>query len=73
MDTTVPRITFDANGVCNFCHFHDQLELEYPLGQGGTAQLEKFTIRSVKAPKTKNMTASSASAADGTAPTCFTI
>ena len=42
MDTTVPRISFDADGVCNFCHFHDQLEREYPLDPGCTAQLEKI-------------------------------
>lgn len=42
MDTSVPRISFDANGVCNFCHFHDLLEEEYPLDGSGTQQLERI-------------------------------
>jgi N-acetyl sugar amidotransferase len=36
MDTTVPGIRFDENGVCNFCHAHDRLENRFPLG--ATAQ-----------------------------------
>lgn len=39
MDTSVPRITFDTDGVCNFCHFHDLLEEEYPLDASGEHQL----------------------------------
>lgn len=40
MDTTVPRITFDANGVCNFCWFHDEMEKAYPNDQRGAAILK---------------------------------
>ncbi len=32
MDTTVPRISFDAAGVCSYCYFHDALDAEYRLG-----------------------------------------
>lgn len=30
MDDTVRGITFDENGVCTFCHLHDELEKAYP-------------------------------------------
>ena len=30
MDETVPDITFDAHGVCNFCKQHEALEKAYP-------------------------------------------
>ncbi len=38
-DETVAGITFDENGVCNYCHTHDRLDREYPAGQEGERQL----------------------------------
>jgi N-acetyl sugar amidotransferase len=38
-DETVPRISFDAEGVCNYCHIHDQLNHEYPTGPEGEQKL----------------------------------
>ena len=32
MDGTVPGITFDDDGVCNYCHQHDEFELKHPIG-----------------------------------------
>ena len=31
-DTSVPGISFDANGVCNFCKLHDRMTKVYPNG-----------------------------------------
>lgn len=42
MDTTVPNIRFDANGVCQFCQMHDEMDLLYPLGAEGQRRLEKI-------------------------------
>lgn len=39
-DETVPDITFDQDGVCNYCHLHDSLELQYPTGAEGAAKLD---------------------------------
>lgn len=33
MDDTVKGITFDNNGVCTFCHIHNELENQYPLNE----------------------------------------
>lgn len=41
-DETVPGITFDENGVCNYCKAHDQLELEYPTGEAGWKKLHEL-------------------------------
>lgn len=38
-DETTPRISFDEQGVCNYCHTHDRLNLEYPTGEPGRARL----------------------------------
>ena len=34
-DVHIPYITFDAEGVCNYCRQADQLEREYPTGPEG--------------------------------------
>lgn len=39
-DETVPGITFDEQGVCNYCHMHDRLEQEYPTGEEGQKRLQ---------------------------------
>ena len=31
MDDTIPRISFDNNGVCNYCAIHDRMDSCYPL------------------------------------------
>ncbi|MBF0385068.1 MAG: N-acetyl sugar amidotransferase, partial [Candidatus Omnitrophica bacterium] len=42
MDTTVPEINFDENGVCNFCHMHDAMDKEFPLDAKGKGYFDKF-------------------------------
>jgi hypothetical protein len=32
-DETVPSISFDENGVCNYCHMVDKLKEEYHTGK----------------------------------------
>jgi N-acetyl sugar amidotransferase len=39
MDDTVQGITFDEEGVCTFCHIHDELEEKYPHGEKSTKEL----------------------------------
>ena len=41
-DDTLPNISFDVNGVCNYCHTHDQLEIEYPTGAEGERRLQQM-------------------------------
>ena len=39
-DETVASIHFDENGICNYCHMHDQLDQEYPTGEEGKQRLQ---------------------------------
>jgi N-acetyl sugar amidotransferase len=41
-DESVPAITFDENGICNYCKTHEQLEQEYPTGEAGREKLEEL-------------------------------
>ena len=46
-DNSVPGINFDINGVCNFCHLHDELCEIFPNGERGTQPLHKI-IKDIK-------------------------
>lgn len=44
-DTTVPGITFDGQGICNFCRLHDKMEKVFPNGAEGQEHLEDVFSR----------------------------
>jgi N-acetyl sugar amidotransferase len=52
-DSTVPGITFDDAGICNFCKLHDKLEKIFPNDMRGEAYLEK-AIRKIKKKSSQN-------------------
>lgn len=41
-DDTVPNISFDHEGVCNYCRQIEALEQEYPMGAEGEAHLQQI-------------------------------
>lgn len=41
-DETVPNISFDEEGICNYCRQIDVLEAEYPTGAEGAARIQKM-------------------------------
>ena len=45
IDTTVPGASFDGTGVCSFCHLHDRLERDFPIGSQGQQILEMIATR----------------------------
>ncbi len=47
MDTSVPGIHFDNNGVCNFCKLHDKMCKHFPIGEKGGVILNQF-IKKIK-------------------------
>lgn len=47
-DTTIPGITFNHQGECNFCELHDKMCLEFPNGEKGK-QILASHIKKVKA------------------------
>lgn len=52
-DETVPAITFDPDGVCNYCAMHDSMEAEYPTGDEGERRLERIAAQIREAGKGK--------------------
>lgn len=53
IDTTVPGVTFNAKGECNFCELHDKMEKEFPLNDKGKAKLNNYIATIKKAGKGK--------------------
>ncbi len=42
LDTTVPDIEFDHQGICNYCHLHDRLAEAFPLDATGSKNLQNL-------------------------------
>jgi len=38
----IPYITFDSEGVCNYCREYERLDEEYPTGEEGWSRLERL-------------------------------
>lgn len=51
-DEKTPAISFDADGVCSYCHTHDQLMLQYQ-GEKGVKQFENIVTQIKKDGKNK--------------------
>lgn len=47
LDDRIPGITFDENGVCQYCKIHDELKRMYPLDDKGQEDLDNL-IKKVK-------------------------
>lgn len=41
LDTSAQDIWFDENGVCKYCHIHDEMEKAHPLGESLRKELEE--------------------------------
>jgi len=44
-DTTIPEIVFDADGVCQFCRIHEEMERQYPAGPEAERRLAQLAER----------------------------
>lgn len=53
MDTNVPEICFDREGVCQFCKMHDEMSKLYPVGAEGEEKLQKL-VAEIKSAGKKN-------------------
>ncbi|MCS6819292.1 MAG: N-acetyl sugar amidotransferase [Chitinophagales bacterium] len=45
MDTSVPEITFDEKGECNYCKLHDALSADNPNDERGTRYLKDLVYK----------------------------
>ena len=41
-DERIPNITFDSEGVCNYCRIQEQMDAEYPTGAKGEQHLREL-------------------------------
>jgi len=44
-DDSIPGLTFDSTGVCNYCQLHDEMNREYPTGTAGDLILRNLASR----------------------------
>ena len=42
MDSTVPGISFDEQGICNHCRMHDNIDKQYPINEQTEKKLAKL-------------------------------
>ena len=42
MDSSIPGVFFDAEGICNHCAIHDKLDRLYPTGEQGRREMEEI-------------------------------
>jgi len=40
MNSDIPNISFDDDGICNYCHLHNKIESQYPLDGNQTDRLK---------------------------------
>lgn len=52
-DTHIPYISFDGQGVCNYCAQYNQMQLEYPTGKEGRKILDAYVEQMKKDGKDK--------------------
>lgn len=52
-DESVPGISFDKNGICNYCTLHNQLDEEFPIGKKGSRELRRIAEKIKKSGKRK--------------------
>jgi len=53
MDDTAQGISFDENGVCTFCHIHDELEASFPMDAETPKRLQELVAKIKKDGKNK--------------------
>ena len=44
-DSRIPKISFNNEGICNYCEQYDQMMLEYPTGKEGMKILEQEVLK----------------------------
>lgn len=47
LDTSIEEISFDSEGVCNYCHTQEMMEKKYPLGTEGNLAVDKI-VKKIK-------------------------
>jgi len=54
LDDSCGEITYDDEGVCNYCQLQDEMEKQYPIGEEGLLELELLSQEIKKAGKKRD-------------------
>lgn len=52
-EETIPAISFDEDGICNYCRQAEQMEIEYPTGEAGRKKLDEMVAEIKRSGKGK--------------------
>ena len=53
LDTSIPELKFDSEGICNYCNFLDNILLNYPIGLEGHKKIKEHVRRIQKTSTSK--------------------
>lgn len=53
-NSSIPKITFNSNGICNYCEQYDSMNAQYPTGAAGKKIIEAYVEQMKKDGKGKN-------------------
>jgi len=45
LDSSIPGIRFDDEGICNYCKIHDEMEKKYPLNEMGQQKFNQLLAK----------------------------
>lgn len=71
VDTTVAGAKFDGDGICNYCHLHEQLERDFPAGAEGSRRVLAVAEKIRKSGKGKRFDC--VAGISGGRDSCFTL
>ncbi len=52
-NSDIPKISFNANGICNYCEQYDSMDATYPTGEKGKKIIEEYVAQMKKDGKGK--------------------
>ncbi|MDX2171902.1 MAG: N-acetyl sugar amidotransferase [Bacteroidota bacterium] len=47
-NSSIPKISFNEDGICNYCEQYDSMNLQYPTGEAGKKVIEEYVAQMKK-------------------------
>lgn len=47
-NSAIPKISFNTNGICNYCEQYDSMNLQYPTGEAGKKMIDEYVAQMKK-------------------------
>jgi N-acetyl sugar amidotransferase len=52
-NSAIPKISFNQDGICNYCEQYDSMNVQYPTGEAGKKKIEDYVVQMKKDGKGK--------------------